>query len=216
MSKPSQETLQQACDELMACDPAFAAAFAVTGLPDWRYSPPGYHTIARMIAFQQITTKAAATIWGRVEAELGEVTPASVLGASEDTLRGCGLSRPKIGHLKSIATAVDTGALDLTRVYHAEIEAARAELLAVKGIGPWTADLFLLYCGRLDAFPIADVGLMEAYRQLSGHEERYASKAFTELAEAWRPWRGVAAHLLWGWINAERAKASSASGGSDA
>lgn len=216
MTKPSDATLKEACDTLMARDPAFKAAFAVTGLPDWRYSPPGYHTIARMIAFQQITTKAAASIWGRVEAELGDITPASMLAASEDTLRGCGLSRPKIRHLKSIAEAVQTGTLNLERVYHADIDEARVELLAVKGIGPWTADLFLLYCGRLDAFPIADVGLMEAYRQLSGHEDRYASKAFTELAETWRPWRGVAAHLLWGWINAERAKAYSASGGGEA
>ena len=216
MTTPDDATLRQACDELMARDPAFQAAFAVIGLPDWRYSPPLYRTIARMIAFQQITTKAAASIWARVEAALGEVTSAAMLAASEDELRACGLSRPKIRHLKSIAEAVESGALDLTRVYHGEMDAARAELLAVKGIGPWTADLFLLSCGRLDAFPIADVGLMEAYRLLSGHEDRYAPKAFTQLAESWRPWRGVAAHLLWGWINAERAKAYSASGGEDA
>ena len=213
MSKPSQETLQQACDELMACDPAFAAAFAVTGLPDWRYSPPGYHTIARMIAFQQITTKAARTIWDRVEAQLGTVCTEAVLGEDEDALRACGLSRPKIRHLRSIAEAVESGALDLERVHAAEMDEARAELVAVKGIGPWTADLFLMACGRLDAFPAGDVGLMEAYRLLRDHDERMESKAFTTLADSWRPYRGVAAHLLWAWINAERAKNYAADGG---
>ena len=216
MSAPSQADLVEACTWLSERDTALARAHTELGVPTWRYQTPDYAVIARMIAFQQITTKAAASIWARVEEALGTVSTASVLAASDDTLRGCGLSRPKVSHLRSIADAIESGALDLTRVYSANMEAARAELIAVKGIGPWTADLFLLYCGRLDAFPVGDVGLMEAYRQLSGHEERYASKAFTELAEAWRPWRGVAAHLLWGWINAERAKAYSASGGEDA
>lgn len=214
MTRPSPEDIQAACDDLAACDSVFERAFAVTGLPDWRYSQPEYAAIARMIAFQQITTKAAATIWGRVEAALGEITPATVLGASEETLRACGLSRPKVAHLRSIAGAVESGALDLGRVARADMPQARAELVAVKGIGPWTADLFLLNCGRLDAFPVADVGLMEAYRLLSGREERHDAKAFSALAESWRPWRGVAAHLLWGWINAQRAKAYAADGGS--
>ena len=80
-------------------------------------------------------------------------------------------------------------------------------------IGPWTADLFLMACGRLDAFPVGDVGLMESYRLLSESETRLESKAFSERAEAWRPYRGVAAHLLWAWINAEREKAYAADGG---
>ena len=85
---------------------------------------------------------------------------------------------------------------------------ARKELLAVKGIGPWTADLFLLYAlGKMDAFPIGDVGLMEAHKRLSGAEERMTAKAFTAHAEIWQPYRGVAAHLLWGWLNAERSGA---------
>lgn len=213
MTQPDQTQLQQACAALSAHDPVFEAALEVTGIPVWRYNAPDYRVIARMIAFQQITTKAAATIWNRVEAALGDITPATMLAASDDTLRACGLSRPKIAHLRSIAEAVATGALDLQRVSAASMEEARAELVAVKGIGPWTADLFLLSCGRLDAFPIADVGLMEAYKLLSGRAERHDAKAFTALAESWRPWRGVAAHLLWGWINAERAKSYAADGG---
>ena len=88
------------------------------------------------------------------------------------------------------------------------MDAARAELLAVKGIGPWTADLFLLYAaGKMDAFPHGDVGLMEAHKRLGGYDTRMTNKDFSAHAEAWRPNRGVAAHLLWGWLNAERAKA---------
>ncbi|MEM5515765.1 DNA-3-methyladenine glycosylase 2 family protein [Henriciella sp. AS95] len=213
MTRPTTEALTEACEHLATCDPVFARAHESVGVPDWRYGAPDYAVIARMIAFQQITTKAAATIWGRVEAALGEVCTAGILGASEETLRGCGLSRPKIRHLRSIAEAVESGALDLDRVHSAEMDAARKELIAVKGIGPWTADLFLLYCGRLDAWPSGDVGLMESYRLLSEADTRHESKAFDALANEWRPYRGVAAHLLWNWINAERAKTYAADGG---
>ncbi|WP_084399472.1 DNA-3-methyladenine glycosylase family protein [Henriciella aquimarina] len=213
MSGPDPDTLHEACTWLSARDTALARAFEGIGVPQWRVGAPDYAVIARMIAFQQITTKAAASIWGRVETALGEVCTDAVLGADEETLRACGLSRPKIRHLRSIADAIHTGALDLARVHGADMEAARKELVAVKGIGPWTADLFLLSCGRLDAFPQGDVGLMESYRLLSEAEARHEAKAFTALADAWRPYRGVAAHLLWGWINAEREKAYAADGG---
>ncbi|MGB3624268.1 MAG: DNA-3-methyladenine glycosylase 2 family protein [Henriciella sp.] len=213
MTRPTPETLTEACEYLAAQDAAFARVHQALGVPDWRYGAPDYAVIARMIAFQQITTKAASAIWGRVEEAVGDVCTSAILAADEETLRGCGLSRPKIRHLRSIAEAVETGALDLDRVHAAEMEAARKELIAVKGIGPWTADLFLLYCGRLDAWPSGDVGLMESYKMLHGLEARHDTKAFDQLAESWRPYRGVAAHLLWNWINTERAKAYAANGG---
>ena len=210
---PDPDELLGACGWLSERDPALAKAFAAYGVPAWRTGAPDYAVIARMIAFQQITTKAARTIWARVEAHLGEVATRTVLEAEEDALRDCGLSRPKIRHLRSIAEAIESGDLDLDRVHAADMDEARAELIAVKGIGPWTADLFLMSCGRLDAFPVGDVGLMESYRLLSGSPDRLESKAFTTLADDWRPYRGVAAHLLWAWINAERAKAYAADGG---
>lgn len=213
MSAPTPEQLTEACEHLATADLALARAYTETGLPKWRAGGADYATIARMIAFQQITTKAARSIWTRVEAELGEISTRNMLAASEESLRGCGLSRPKIRHLRSIASAMEAGELDLARVHTADMEAARKELIAVKGIGPWTADLFLLNCGRLDAFPVGDVGLMESYRLLNGAAERHDTKAFSALAENWRPWRGVAAHLLWAWINAERDRAYAADGG---
>ena len=210
---PDPDTLLGACGWLSERDAALARAFAAYGVPVWRTGEPDYAVIARMIAFQQITTKAARSIWDRVEAQLGTVSTRAVLEADEETLRACGLSRPKIRHLRSIAEAIESGALDLQRVHEADMDEARAELIAVKGIGPWTADLFLMACGRLDAFPAGDVGLMESYRLLSESAERLDSKAFSTLADDWRPYRGVAAHLLWAWINAERAKAYAADGG---
>lgn len=209
MTAPSTRRLKAACERLAGIDPALAGAYDAIGVPAWRSGSPTYAMIGRMIAHQQISTKAAATIWGRVEALLGEVTASALLAAQPDDLRACGLSRPKVAHLTSIAEAMQSGALDLARVCASDLDTARAELVGVRGIGPWTAELFLLYAvGTMDAFPTADVGLMEAHRQLSGHDVRMESRAFTAHAEAWRPHRGVAAHLLWGWLNAARDRES--------
>ena len=205
MPQPSASALRKACQALRDTDTALGRAYKEHGLPVWRAAEPCYASIARTIAYQQISTSAAGAIWGRVCADLGEVTHEDILACEEDRLRGHGLSRPKIRHLKSIAEAIETGGLDLERVCKASPEAAHAELVAVKGIGPWTANLFMLYAAAdMDAFPVADVGLMESYRLLSDAETRHEAKAFTDLAERWRPYRGVAAHLLWGWINDRR------------
>tara|TARA_R100000365_G_C2746306_1_gene75536 strand:- start:320 stop:967 length:648 start_codon:yes stop_codon:yes gene_type:complete len=212
LTAPSRRKLIAACKTLAAADPALERAYEEMGVPDWRVGQPTYAALCRLIAYQQLSTKAAGTIWGRTEAMFGEVTPEAVLAADPEAIRGCGMSRPKVRHMTSIAEAVVTGALNLERVCASDLDSARKELVAVKGIGPWTAELFLLYSvGALDAFPVGDVGLMEAHKLLSGHETRMEIKEFTSHAEAWRPYRGVAAHLLWGWINAERAKAGGAS-----
>lgn len=181
------------------------AAHKFVGVPEWRTRAGSYAGLARIIAFQQLSTKAAATIWGRVEALVGKVTPQSILAASEAELRACGLSRPKIAHIRSIATAVTDGSLNLRRVARASDEAAQAELVAVKGIGPWTADVYLMFClGRHDVFPHADIGLSEAYRMITGETDRHPPKDFLQVGERWRPYRGVAAHMLWSYINAAR------------
>ena len=207
MSAPSQAAIRAACEALSEIDPALAKAYELIGVPVWRAHEASYALLARTVVYQLVSTRAADAIWGRVEAFLGQVTPERVLGCDQEALRACGLSRPKLSHLNTIAAAIAEGVLDLPRVQAADVDAARAELLAVKGIGPWTADLFLLYAaGKIDAFPHGDAALMEAHRRLGGYETRMENKAFTRHAEAWRPHRGVAAHLLWGWVNAERAK----------
>ena len=181
------------------------AAHEFVGVPEWRTRAPDYAGLARIIAYQQLSTKAAGTIWGRVEVLLGKVTPKAVLAADIDALRACGLSRPKISHIRSIAEAVESGALNFRRIARASDEAAQAELVAVKGIGPWTADVYLMFClGRWDVFPHADIGLSEAYRMISGERKRHPPKKFLKTSERWRPYRGVAAHMLWSYINAAR------------
>lgn len=212
MSAPDQATLHAACTELGTRDQALARAYEETGLPTWRAMPPAYATLARIIVFQQISTAAGSSIWGKVEALLPGVEAPALLAATDEALRGCGLSRPKIGHLRAIAEAVASGQLDLAALCTQPIEAARADLVAIRGIGPWTADIFLLNAaGHVDAFPAADLGLIESYRRLSEAEDRMSAKAFAEQADAWRPYRGVAAHLLWDWINAMRDHAKNTS-----
>ena len=181
------------------------AAYKMVGVPEWRVRPSGYAGLARAIAFQQLSTKAAGTIWGRVEVLVGKVTPRAILEADIDALRACGLSRPKISHLRSIATAIEDGSLSFRRLARATDDDARAELVAVKGIGPWTADVYLMFAlGRWDVFPHADIGLSEAYKMISGERKRHPPKKFLRTGERWRPYRGVAAHLLWSYINAIR------------
>jgi DNA-3-methyladenine glycosylase II len=203
---PSPRKLKAACERLGKTDEALARAYEAIGVPAWRSRKPSYALLGQMVSHQQISTTAAATIWRRVEAHLGEVTAKAVLDADPEAIRACGMSRPKVAHMISIAEAMVSGQLNLERVGAAPLDAARKELVSVKGIGPWTAELVLLYAvGALDAFPVADVGLMEAHKQLGGYKTRMDGKAFTAHAERWRPHRGVAAHLLWGWLNAQRA-----------
>ena len=214
MSAPSFQQIEQACKALSKIDQVFKTAYKEIGRPEWRTAEPSYASIARIIAFQQISTSAASAIWNRVLDDLGDISVKKILDVTEDRLRSHGLSRPKIRHLKSIALAMDTGVLCLKRVGDADPDSARNELLNVKGIGPWTAEIYQLNAlGRLDAFPASDIGLMESYRMLSNEAERRNLASFTLLAEDWRPYRGVAAHLLWGWINTKRSEKRNAAGG---
>lgn len=187
--------------------PVMKAAYKVVGVPVWRARAGGYAGLAQIIAYQQVSTKAAATIWARVEVLLKRVTPASVLAAETDDLRAEGLSRSKIAHIRSIAVAVESGALNFRRIAKATDSDAQAELTAVSGIGPWTADVYLMFAlGRTDVFPYADIGLSEAYRMITGDAARQPPKRFLETGERWRPLRGVAAHMLWTYIGAARQK----------
>lgn len=206
MTTPDLKDIDTACQELARRDGALARAYAIHGPPDWRVREQGFEPLIRAIAYQQISVKAAASIWGRVEAALeGQLTPEGILAADPDALRSCGLSRPKVSHISSIAEAVHEGRLCFERLAASNNDIARAELVAVKGIGPWTADIYLMSSlGRMDAFPEADLGLIEAYRMLRDDEERFKPRAFSQRAEAWRPWRAVAALQLWGHINAVR------------
>lgn len=207
MTAPDAQALTVACEALAERDAALAEAYDQIGLPTWRVAAPNYQSLARIVVYQLISTKAADAIWGRIVERYGTVTARSVLADDQDALQACGLSRQKLAHLNAIARAVDDGTLWLEKLAEPPFEVARENLLQIKGIGPWTADTFLMTAiGHLDAFPSGDVGLLEAYKQLSGAEQRLSSKAFTTRADDWRPWRAVAAHLLYDWLNAGRAR----------
>lgn len=205
MSAPSHSDIRAGCEALAEADPALARAYGERGVPAWRGAPCAFQTLARMIAYQQVSTHAGAAIWGRVEALVGEMRPSAVLAQSDEDLRAAGLSRPKVGYVKAIAEAVETGALCFDQLQASPRGQAIADLTAIKGIGPWSAEIFMMNTtGDLDAFPPGDVGLMESYRLLIGADERHTAKAFTELSARWSPFRGVATHLLWAWFNHHR------------
>jgi len=205
MTAPSAAQLTDACETLAARDPVFARAYDRVGLPKWRTTEASYQTLARIVVYQLISTKAADAIWGRILERHQHLTPAAVLDDDQEALRSCGLSRPKLSHLNSIAHALQSGEVDLAELSRLPIDEARTHLLGIKGIGPWSADTFLMNAlGHLDAFPAGDVGLMEAHRRLSDRAHRLSAKDFSKAAEDWRPYRAVAAHLLYDWYNATR------------
>jgi len=192
-------------DWLVATCPAMARAYEIGGDFPLRLRSGGFAMLMRAIVGQQVSTAAAQAIWAKTELTLGEVTPARVLKASDQELRACGLSRAKARYARALADHVESGALNFKRLAYMSDEAVRDTLTAVPGIGVWTADIYLLAAmGRADAFPVGDLALQEAARDLKGLAVRPGPKAFEELSQIWRPWRGVAARMLWQYYSAVR------------
>ena len=201
---PSFADISAAREQLTALDPALARAHAQTPVFEWRLRPGGYEGLFRMIVEQQVSVAAAASIWKRVVEGLGgEVTPQAVLARDVETLRTFGLSGQKAKYGHEIARAHADGLIDFDHLERLSDEEAIARLTAIKGVGKWTAETFLMFCeGRLDVFPGGDVALQEAMRWADGATLRPREKEAYARAEIWRPHRGVAAHLLWGWYGA--------------
>ena len=195
---PTSDALREARAHLAAVDPKLAVLEAATPAFEWRLRAPGFYGLAKMIVEQQVSVAAAATIWGRLEAGLGEVTPEAVLAKTEEDLRAYGLSRGKAKYVHGLAQAVADGALDFAALRTMPDDEAVKALVALKGVGLWTAETYLMFCeGRLDVFPGGDVALQEAMRWADRLEVRPTEKEAYARAELWRPHRGVAAHLLW-------------------
>lgn len=168
------------------------------GDPPLRRRQPGFEGLARIIVGQQVSVASANAIWARCEEHIRPLTPDAVIGMSDDALRAAGLSRPKVKTLRAISEAVRDGGLDLVTFGGADDEGIREALCSVKGIGPWTADIYLMFClGRPDAFAPGDLALQVAAQHAFDLDQRPAPEKLAEMAEAWRPWRGVSARLLW-------------------
>ncbi len=191
--------LQEACEALRRRDPELVDRLvAVGGPPPLRRREPGFAGLAAIIVSQQVSVASATAIFGRLEARLAPLVAHRVAAATEEELRGCGLSTPKIRALRALATAVASGGIDLAGLARLDAEDAHEKLVAVRGVGPWTADIFLLFClGHPDAFPAGDLALQEAAKQALDLKARPDAARLERIAERWRPWRGVAARLLW-------------------
>lgn len=200
-AQPSPAVIAAAREHLAARDPALGRAHQAVPAFDWRLRTGGFEGLFRMIVEQQVSVAAAASIWKRVVEGLGGVVTAdAVLARSIEELRSFGLSLQKARYGHEIANAQTSGFIDLEHLETLPDADAVERLTAIKGVGLWTAETYLMFCeGRLDVFPGGDVALQEAMRWADGQDERPKEKAAYARAEAWRPYRGVAAHLLWAW-----------------
>ena len=197
MGIPVQQ-LHGALDALAAIEPGIASALAVAGYPDERISAPGYATLLRTIVGQQVSVASAASVWNKLEALLGAgCPPERLLGQDFDALRGCGLSRQKQGYARSLAELVLSGALPLDAL-PTDDEEAIAYLTQVKGIGRWSAEIYLLFAeGRADIWPAGDLAVQEGVGRLLKLAVRPPEKEVRAIAERWRPHRGAAAIFTW-------------------
>ncbi|HEY6254264.1 MAG TPA: DNA-3-methyladenine glycosylase 2 family protein [Xanthobacteraceae bacterium] len=196
---------------LIDTDPRWRQALAAAGRPALRRRPDGFAGLAAIVVSQQLSTASAKAIWGRLETALQPFSPDTARHARTDKLARAGLSAAKIRTLKAIARAIDRGELDLAGLAGLEADAAHARLTAVLGIGPWTADIYLLFClGHADAWPAGDLALQEGARLLFALRTRPSSRDMGPLAESWRPWRGAAAYVLWTYYRAAKGREGAA------
>lgn len=190
--------LAKALRKLVKADPRLGNILQETGTPALRRRDAGFPGLAAIVCGQQLSTASAAAIWGRLSTAFDPFHHDALRRARATRLASLGLSAPKIRSIKAIATDIAKGRLDLDVIAQSDADAAHQALIAVHGIGPWTADIYLLFClGHADAWPAGDLALQEAARIAFGLTKRPSPKELTLLAEDWRPWRGVAAHLLW-------------------
>jgi DNA-3-methyladenine glycosylase II len=192
------EGLKRSLDALAAVEPRIAAALASAGYPEPRTSPRGYQTLLRAIVGQQVSVKAAASMWAKLTGLVGDPPdPERLLAASDETLRTAGLSRQKASYARSLAEDVISGRLDFDALPEDDEEAI-ARLVHVKGIGRWTAEIYLLFAeGRSDIWPAGDLAIQIETGRILGIEGRPDEKTVRALAEPWRPHRGALAVFAW-------------------
>ena len=199
----SQSDLEDAIAALVRQDPRLKPILALTGMPALRQRAPGFAGLAAIVCGQQLSTASAGAIWARLAAAFDPFDHDSVRKARADRLGRLGLSAAKIKTLKNIARELAAERLNLDILAEEDADAAHHTLTALHGIGPWTADVYLLFClGHGDAWPAGDIAIQEAVRVGLGLPTRPTAKQMAPLAEPWRPLRGAAAHLWWSYYRA--------------
>lgn len=193
-----QSDLEDAMQALVKQDPRLKPILAQTGMPALRQREPGFAGLAHIVCGQQVSTASAAAIWGRLSAAFDPFDHHAIRKARTDRLGRLGLSGAKIKTLKNIARELTAERLNFDVLANEDVDAAHNTLTALHGIGPWTADIYLLFClGHGDAWPAGDIAVQEAIKLGLGLKERPTAKQMAPLAEPWRPYRGAAAHLWW-------------------
>jgi DNA-3-methyladenine glycosylase II len=194
----SANIIREGLDAISAADDRIAKAVQLVGYPEPRIRDRGYRTLLRTIVGQQVSVEAATSVWNKLETELGEeMLPQELIERDFDTLRACGLSRQKQGYARSLCELVASGELDLESLSN-DNEEAIADLTRIKGIGRWSAEIYLLFAeGRPDIWPAGDLAVQEGVKRLLELPERPSEKLARELAEGWSPHRGAMAIFTW-------------------
>ncbi len=194
----TKKDLDQGLRFLKRKDKRFSVALKTVSDVPLRTRPEGFASLVSILVHQQVSLASAAAIWQRVEAGIVPFDPRTVLTLADEDLRGMGLSRPKVRYVKALARAIEDGTLDFKRLRRLQEPEARAELTRIVGIGDWTADIYLLSClGHPDIWPAKDIGLQISAQMLFDLPTRPTADELVDLGEPWRPWRAVAARLLW-------------------
>lgn len=198
MRRLDEELLAEGVEELAARDPDLAAVVERCGAPPLWSRPPGFATLVRIVLEQQVSLVSARAVYERLEERLGGVTPERLTAVGEEGLRELGLTRQKASYCHGLAAAVGSGRFDLAAVARLDDAAAHDALTALRGVGPWTAAIYLLMAlGRPDVWPLGDLALVKAVREVKSLASAPDRDTFDRLAEPWRPWRAVAARILW-------------------
>jgi DNA-3-methyladenine glycosylase II len=193
-----EETFPLAVDLLAGEDERLGGAVQRWGLPEFWHRSPGFSTLVLLILEQQVSLESGAAMYRRLAGLLGQVTPTTVLEAGPDRLRSIGVTRQKTGYLIELATRIVEGHLDLEAMESSPVAETRATLLGVKGIGPWTADAYLLSASRRpDMWPVGDRALQVGVAEVLGMSQVPDESQLEILGETWRPVRAVAARLIW-------------------
>ncbi|MFQ5626948.1 MAG: DNA-3-methyladenine glycosylase family protein, partial [Methyloligellaceae bacterium] len=207
----TEADIAEGASALAAACEHMARVYAVTGPPPLRRRVDGFEGLARIITNQQLSVPSASAIWGRLEQAVRPMDAENFLRKRHSTLRECGLSAAKIATIGTIAKAISGGTLDLGALAFADDDMIAAQLTALKGVGPWSADIYIMFCiGRADAWAPGDLALKNAVQDACGLKHLPDEAVMDDMAEAWRPWRGVAARMLWAYYAVRRSTKSGA------